>query len=209
MDIAKIRHRILTDDDFVLSETKKLQYLYGLKTEIRYGLDRDEKIETESVAEHVYGMHVLANYFLPLEDTEAVMDWQKIFQLITWHDIDEVETGDMIGYLKTEEIRTSEAQAAQRVIQQSPELIGTLAKELLNEYEALTTIETKFVKAIDRIEPIFHLYTEQGRKIFAYNKTRREQSDGLKAPYVKDYPYIKRFFEVVSERLAVEGFYAE
>jgi len=208
MNIKDIQNQILSDDDFVLSETRKILYLYGLKKEIRYALERPESIGTESVADHVYAMHVLATYFLPLEDTEKQMDWQKIYEMITYHDIDEVETGDMIGYLKTDAIRAAEKLAAQRVIERSPTVIKNNIEATLQEYEALTTKEALFVKAIDRIEPTFHLYCEDGKKIFHKNKTTRAQSDGIKKPYVKDYLYLNRFFEVIGEQFEKEGFYA-
>lgn len=208
MTIEETREKILTDDDFVLSETKKIQYLYGLKTEIRYAYVRKEEVHTESVAEHVYGMHILANYFLPLEDSEHHLDWKKIYEMITFHDIDEVETGDMIGYLKTDAIRASEAAAAMRVIDRSPEVIKHNIKAALEEYEALETAEALFVKAIDRCEPIFHLYNAAGRKILERNQTTREQSEGLKRPYVQNLPYLKRFFEVTGAAMEKEGFYS-
>lgn len=208
MNIIDIQQKILTDDLFVLEETRKIQYLYGLKTEIRYAYERHEDVHTESVAEHVYAMHVLASYFLPLEDSDKKLDWQKVYEMITFHDIDEVETGDMIGYLKTDAIRASEAAAAMRVIKRSPEVIKQHIQAVLEEYEALTTSEALFVKAIDRCEPIFHLFNEEGKKIFERNKTTREQSEGLKRPYVQNLPYLKRFFEVTGEAMEKDGYYA-
>ena len=48
----------------ILEDTAKLQYLFGLKKVIRYNQGRAETDSTESVAEHVYGMHILAQYYL-------------------------------------------------------------------------------------------------------------------------------------------------
>lgn len=202
-----IQEKILADDAFVIEETKKLQYLYGLKNEIRYNATRAEEIETESVAEHVYGMHILATYFLLLEDEDKKMDWQKVFEMVTFHDIDEVETGDMIGYLKTPEIRANETTAALRVIGKSPTVIKERVSSLLHEYDELKSAEAIFVKAIDRIEPIFHLLNENGRKIIKKNHTTREQSDSIKRAYVESYPYMKRFFEVLSDQMEKESYY--
>ena len=85
-------------DEEVLEEVKKIQYLYTLKREIRYAETRCD--ETESVAEHIYGMHICAMYFLPLEDPLCTWDKSRIFQMITLHDIDEIETGDVMRYLQ-------------------------------------------------------------------------------------------------------------
>lgn len=68
--LEQIRKNILESDEFVLSETGKIQYLYGLKHETRYIVERNEDVASESVAEHVYALHILADYFLPLEDIE-------------------------------------------------------------------------------------------------------------------------------------------
>lgn len=204
MELAEIREKILTDDAFVLSEVEKIQYLYGLKHEVRYNLERTEDIVTESVADHVYAMHLLANYFLELEDSEALLNKTKVYEMVTWHDIDEVETGDMLGYLKTDEIRAAEADAAQSVIKKSPTVIQSHIAALLAEYNSLETKEAKFVKAIDRIEPLFELYNENGRKVIANNNTTLEQSNSLKETYVQNYPFLKRFWEVVTAKMVEE-----
>lgn len=208
MKITEILDQLQNDDAFVLAETRKIQYLYGLKKEIRYAQERHAEHDTESVAEHVYGMAILASYFLPLEDEHHTLDWQKVYEMITYHDIDEVETGDTIGYLKTDAVRAEEAAAAKRVIERAPEVISQHIASILDEYGALASPEAKFVKAIDRIEPLFHLYNAEGKKILHTNGATREQADGLKEAYVKPYPSMKRFFEVLSEQMAQEGFYS-
>ncbi len=68
MTIEETREKILTDDAFVLEELRKLQYLYGQQQVIRSNLTRTEDIMTESVAEHIYGLTVLAHYFSLLEE---------------------------------------------------------------------------------------------------------------------------------------------
>jgi 5'-deoxynucleotidase YfbR-like HD superfamily hydrolase len=90
MDIAETRKQIMESDDFVLSEVKKLQTLYELKNVIRYGRERVHEGDTESVAEHLYAIHSLIDYFLPIEDTGVSWDTLKIHQLAQYHDIDEI-----------------------------------------------------------------------------------------------------------------------
>ncbi|MCA9361087.1 HD domain-containing protein [Candidatus Kaiserbacteria bacterium] len=197
------------DKEKIISEVKKLQYLYRLKQEIRYNCVRPTLDLTESVAEHVYGMQILALYFLPLENPTGDWDRAKIFEMITIHDIDEVETGDMLGYQKTPEIRAKEANAMKIVIDNSPEHLKAHWMELVNEYEALTSPEAKFVKAIDRFEPLIHLYTAHGREILKKNHTTRNQSQGLKYPYVKDFPYMSKFTYAIDEVMTEEGYWCD
>ena len=52
--------------EVIMEDLKRLQYLYGLKKEIRYAQTRTQDDSTESVAEHIYGMHICGVYFLAL-----------------------------------------------------------------------------------------------------------------------------------------------
>lgn len=206
MDIEETRKRILMDDTFVLEETKRMQFLYQLKHEIRYARKRDVK-DTESVAEHVYGMMMLIEYFLPLEDSGLQWNENRIHRMALIHDIDEIETGDTIGYLKTESDRAKELDSMKLVISKVPKILKSNFTDLASEYEKQETPEAKFVKAIDRIEPIFHIYSPEGKEILRQNKTTFDQSNSLKEKYVKDYPCIERFNKVVSKRMLDEEFF--
>ena len=64
----------------VLADLNRLQYLYRLKEVIRYDEERTEIDTSESVAEHVYGMFILTEYFLPLEDPDKQLSKERIFQ---------------------------------------------------------------------------------------------------------------------------------
>lgn len=194
-------------EDFVLEELKKIQYLFGLKRVIRYAEDRTDDDSTESVAEHVYAMHVLADYFLPLEDSSQLLNWKKVHDMIRYHDIDELETGDKVGYLKTSADRANETPAAERVIKNMPASLQATVSALIEEYDALSSAEAKFVKAIDRIEPMFHLYDKRGKAVLERLGTTRAQNDSIKTKYVAPYPFIKRFFEVGTNAMEKEGFF--
>ncbi len=193
-------------DEEIFGEVKKIQYLYGLKKEIRYGEVRTEV--GESVAEHIYALHVLATYFLELENPSY--DWNRanIYEMITWHDMDEVETGDMIGYKKTDADRKREATAMQIVLEKIPSTITKKVTAVITEYQNQTTAEARFVKALDKIEPLFHLYNENGKRILLHNKTTLHDSRTIKDPYVEAFPYIKQFNEVLNVQMDREGYYS-
>lgn len=191
----------------VLEETARLQYLYGLKKVIRYNQGRHETDSTESVAEHVYGMMILAQYFLPLENPDETWDRARLYEMITLHDIDEIETGDVLGYTKTAETRALELDAMRRTIEKSPIHMQALMNRHVTEYEARETPEARFAKAIDKIEPIFQIFNEEGRVVLHRNKTTPEQSQSIKTPYIQDFPFIKRFEEVIHQELLDGGYY--
>ncbi len=193
--------------EFILSEVKKLQYLYGLKREIRYGQTRPENDLTESVAEHLYGMQLLAHYFLPLENPEGNWDKLKILTMITLHDFDEIETGDTIVYLKTPGQSALELEAEKKVITSSPEHLQNFFMSHLAEYSERTSIESRFVKAIDAFEPLIQLYSNFGRKIIAINKQSAEQTYLLKHEVTKPFPFMHTYFTSIHEAMVNEGFF--
>lgn len=194
-------------EEEILTEVEKLQYFYGLKFEIRYAENRLDF--TESVAEHIYAMHVLAQYFLELEDPHHVWNRTNIYEMITWHDMDELETGDMIGYKKTDADRAREVTAMQSVIEKAPDSIKKSIKTTTEQYNNQETVEARFVKALDKIEPLFHLYNPQGKVILIRNKTTLDDSRRIKDTYVAAFPYIRRFNDVLNETMDKEGFYTK
>lgn len=193
--------------EHILSEVKKLQYLYGLKHEIRYGQARPEDLYTESVAEHIYGMHICAQYFLPLENPTG--DWDKvaIYEMITLHDIDEIETGDTIGYLKTDSIRDGEKIAKLKVLDKSPHHLKVNFERHINNYENQESIEARFVKAIDRFEPLIQIYNEFGKIIISKNKTTPEQSRRIKDSYIEPFKIMDYFNQTIQVAMIEEGYF--
>jgi 5'-deoxynucleotidase YfbR-like HD superfamily hydrolase len=193
--------------DFILSEVKKLQYLYGLKREIRYGQSRPEGDLTESVAEHIYALHVLAQYFLPLEDPEGKMNKLKILQMITIHDFDEIETGDTITYLKTPDMYAQERVARLRVLEKIPQHMQTNLTELSEEYEDRKTQESLFVKALDAFEPLIQIYSPFGLEIMKINQPTPENNQSSKDPHIVHFPVMWEYYQVIHQAMIDEGFF--
>ncbi|MEN9640357.1 MAG: hypothetical protein RLZZ262_2226 [Bacteroidota bacterium] len=209
MTIEQIREKILSDDEFVLSEVARLQYLYRLKTIIRYADNRTEQDATESVAEHVFGMHILAQYFLALEENCKNFDKTKIFELITLHDIDEIETGDVIGYLKTNQMRDEESSAMRRVIKHAPLHLQERMSDLVEDYDKQESEESRYVKAIDRFEPQIHLFNEKGKGILRKHRTTREQNMSLREEKLKPYPYMYHMYRVIEKEMFANGYFSD
>jgi putative hydrolase of HD superfamily len=193
--------------DEILDAVTEIQYLYGLKYEIRYELTRTKEDFSESVAEHIYGMHVLCQFFLPLEDVKSEWNHNKIRQLITWHDIEEVETGDMIGWKKTDADRALEKEAGDRVVARMPKIFQKEVGALLNEYNMQETIEARFVKALDKVEPLFHIYNPKGKILSHHVGLTFDASNRIKEPYVASFPHLKNYSEIIQATMAEEGFF--
>lgn len=208
MTLEETRNKILSDDDFVLEEARRLRYLYGLKREIRYALNRHEEIHTESVAEHIYGMHILSSYFIELEDVNSNLDYNKIQQLITWHDADEIETGDIIAHIKTDSDRKEAQDALEILYSKVPNLLRSTAEQIITEAENLETSEAQFMKAIDKAEPLFECMDEASY-IQIHHKNNFTKADSLrvKKPYTEKFPYIDRFSDVINDYMEKEGYF--
>ncbi|MCA9361086.1 HD domain-containing protein [Candidatus Kaiserbacteria bacterium] len=191
----------------IISEVKKLLYLYSLKQTIRYGQSRDKNDYTESVADHVYGMHLISDYFLPLEDPDYKMNKTRIQELITWHDIVEVETGDIPRVRKTQKDNDYELIAIKEVVQKAPDSLKLIIKELTTEYETQTTPESRFVKAIDKIEPLIHCYHPLGKFTQQNLKLTVESSREVKEKYIANFPYIKLFSDTLHKVMESEGYF--
>jgi 5'-deoxynucleotidase YfbR-like HD superfamily hydrolase len=206
MTVEEIREKILTDDVFVLAEVEKVQYLYGLQSVIRSNLQRTEDIKTESVAEHIYALDVLAEYFSVIEEVSE-LDMAKVHAMITWHDIDEIETGDTPGFLKTDDHRKAESEAIKMAIANSPIALQLQIETISKEYKAQETVEARFVKALDKIEPVFYLLNPNGKRIFEVSPATKEQHCRIKEPYVKGFPYMYRFYTVTLDVFEKENYF--
>ena len=208
MTVAETKEKLFASGEFVFEEFQRLQFFFGLKHEIRYKNERTiVKDAYDSVAEHVYGMHIAFQYFWPLEDEHKSWDATMMLSMITLHDIEEVITGDVIGYDKTEADRQAEAQAMQGVFTKTPEFMKDNVKTLLEAYEKRESKEAKFVKAIDKIEPLIHLYNQEGKEMLHVMGTTFEQNASIKVPHFKEFPVIMRFYEVIASRMKKEGFF--
>lgn len=140
-------------DEQILDEVKALLYLFSHQEVIRHGLDRKgEEFKSQSVSEHIYNMMTLCQYFLPLEDSENKLNKDRIMQLILWHDIEEIETGDIPKHHKTFEHEAAASAAFTKTLQKTPEILRGSIESVYEEYEARVTAESRFVKALDVTE---------------------------------------------------------
>ncbi len=139
-------------EEYILSEIKKLRYTYGLNKVIRYNQARDEKYQTQSVAEHIANMIFLAFYFKKYEDPENKLNFGKVIKIILMHDMGEIETGDVIAVSKNIQDAEAEKLAIQKVKINSPDFVAEEIENLFEEYKNTNTPEGQYAKAIDRFE---------------------------------------------------------
>ncbi len=116
----------------------------------------------ESVAEHIYGVQMLA-IAMTLEYDYDV-DLMKVIMMLAVHELEEVAMGDIIPFEMSLEEKKARGQAV------VAEMLGGLQggdkiQELFEEYYEQRTPEAKFAKWCDKLEADLQMkiYDEEGR----------------------------------------------
>lgn len=189
-----------SNEEFI-AEMERIRVFYTLKSVMRYGSTRDTSVHSESVAEHLYGMQLLAEYFLPLDDPEGLLDVGRIRELILFHEIGEIETGDISFHLKTDDIKMEERRAAARVADKLPQAFQKLALDRFLEFDTLASPEACFTDAIDKVEPIFQVFDPSiGLTLYKNQGITKDVAIGKKMLATEPYPFMRRFLEAWTER---------
>lgn len=105
----------------------------------------------ESVAEHCWRTAVMA-FFIKDEFPEADID--KVIRMCLVHDLGEIFTGDIPVFIKTEEDGKKEETLLYGWVDELPEPYRTELRELFEEMEERTTVESKIYKALDSLEAV-------------------------------------------------------
>ena len=116
----------------------------------------------ENAAEHSWHLTLLA---LVLEEySPSGLDRLRVLELLVVHDLVEVEAGDTFAYdeeaLAGQEER--EREAAERLFRRLPRDQARRFHGLWEEFEARSTPEARFAKALDRIQPVLHNFATAG-----------------------------------------------
>ena len=195
----------------ILSEIEKIKYLYRFKKIIRYSQKRTEIIPTESDAEHIFGMMILANYFLNTEFYKKEnYNREKIYDLILFHEMDELELGDISTHLKTSSDIKKAFDSLEVVYKSIPENLRQKAENNFQEYNDGKTKEALFVFWLDKIEPVFHMSFDlkTSKQILTDMKLDREKAYEKKSTELKNSGLMKEFLDVLYTTLD-ECFYVE
>ncbi len=117
----------------------------------------------ENSAEHSW--HIALAALTLAEYANEPVDIGHVIKLLLLHDIVEIDAGDTFIYDTTAKLNQHEreALAAQRIFGLLPTDQCSRFLTLWHEYEARTTPEAKFARALDRLLPVLHNYYTQGR----------------------------------------------
>jgi putative hydrolase of HD superfamily len=121
-----------------------------LKDEPRRGWKLKARVKhPESVAEHTYGVAILA---MLLAD-ERGLDAEKCMKMALLHDLSEVITGDMMPGENSNK-RVEEDRAARKLLKKLPHNISKRYLEIWNEFKSGKSKEAKLVHEIDKLEMV-------------------------------------------------------
>lgn len=195
------------DNSIIMEELNKIRKLYKLKN-----VDRMNSVgkRKESSAEHSWSCLILADYFLSKGNIKA--DRLRVFELLIWHDIVEIEAGDVpLGDNlrhpeKSNAGRQEKEMAAMRKLEKDmPLALGKKAALLFHEFEECRTMEARFARAIDQLDAVLHEmdYKEDWK---GWNsKFLREK----KGKYFEGLPEIKTAFETLLKYAEGEGYFSQ
>jgi 5'-deoxynucleotidase YfbR-like HD superfamily hydrolase len=125
--------------------------------------------------------------------------------MATWHDMAEAVVSDMTTKTKTQAHEAAEKEAERMLIETAPPHLKDLLSTLYGTYDVRASAEAKFVKAIDKMEPMFHLYflKQKGIPVPDHYQMQWEANEYRehRANYVDMFPILKRFDDLLHEEI--------
>lgn len=117
----------------------------------------------ENAAEHSWHLALMAAVLC--EHANERVDLGRVLQMLLVHDVIEIDAGDTYVYDAAGNAEKSdrERRAAGRIFGLLPEDQATDFRRLWAEFEAGTTAEAKFARALDRLMPLYHNYHTGGK----------------------------------------------
>lgn len=161
------KSRLLQQIDFLVEVDK----LKGILRETR--LMHQHRLEND--AEHSWHLAMMAMVLheYATNETHLELDLKKVLQLVLIHDVVEIDAGDVFSYANFDpsEKHRKECLAADRIFQILPSDQAQFFRDLWNEYEEQNSIEARFARAVDRLQPFLHNYYTDGYTWRKYNIT--------------------------------------
>src|SRR3989344_1132663 len=171
-----------------MDDLLKIRTIYKLKSVYRFNSQENRK---ESSAEHSWSAAMLADYILT--KTNLKINRLKVYELLLYHDVVEIEAGDIPIHHedKRKNKKENEAKAVKILRPQLPKEVAIKLEKLYNEFEENKTPESKFAHAIDTLDATIHeLDYKKDWKGWNESMLRKYNEQ-----YVSAFPETKEFFE--------------
>ena len=101
----------------------------------------------------------------------------------------------------------AEAEAGKLVVKKAPDTLKPVIADAHSEYNERTTVEAKFVKAVDAFEPLIQIYSPFGESIIKKNRTTPANSRASKDPHIIHFPVMWVYYETIHRTMIEEGYF--
>jgi putative hydrolases of HD superfamily len=183
-----------------MKEIRKLNWLHKLKEIERRTCVKDR---FENPAEHTWSAQMLAAYFMP-----EGLDELKVYKLLLYHDLVEIEVGDVFAF-DAEARKAQEAKewgAYKKLCRELPGKLKLDFKEYWKEFEEGSSIEARFAKACDKLDPV--IQTAFFKPHFKKMRISESAIRAAKDYHFEEFPEIKALFEKLMKHFKDNDFFA-
>ncbi len=188
-----------------MPDIKKLLSFAELINELRLVkrvvyVNGEDRMENDT--EHSYSLAMLAWYIVSVNKLD--LDIEKVMKYALAHDLVEAYAGDVHFYADTEKIskkKDNERAALEKIINKFPEF--TDLHGLIHNYESREDEESKFVYALDKMQPALNIYLDGGRTWRADNVTLSMLHE-YKDEKIALSPEVKKYWDQLIEILTCE-----
>ncbi|MDR2190988.1 MAG: HD domain-containing protein [Candidatus Peribacteria bacterium] len=187
-----------------------IRKLYDLKTVYR---DIPIQNKYESSAEHSRSAMLLADYFM--DKLQLNLDRAKVFELLLYHDLAEIEIGD-ISLADTEARKNkkkAEYEAMEHIASTLPSFMGEKYKALYEEFEGKETPEARFAQAMDKLDAQLQCFNTPDHELDKMKEAFLPYSEELlrqqQQKHFTDFPEILDFSDKIIQFYKDNGYLSE
>lgn len=128
----------------------------------------------ENTAEHSW--HIILTAMVLREYAAEPVNFERVLEMLAAHDLVEIDAGDTFAYdAAANRTRAErERQAADRLFGMLPPDLGAKLRALWEEFDAHTTVESRFANAVDRFQPFLQNLATDGGTWRIYHPTREQ-----------------------------------
>ncbi len=183
-----------------MEDLLKFRIINRLKSVYRSSSVDDRK---ENSAEHSWSCLLLADFFL--EKIEQKIDRLKVYELLMYHDLVEVESGDTHPHSKEDKNNQvlRELEGAKKLRKKLPSDMSDKYWKLFEEFEEQKTLESKFAKAIDKLDAVIQEIDYKDD----WKNWSREMLYDMKAKYFKEFQIIMETFKKMLDYFEEEDYF--
>ncbi len=183
-----------------MEDIHKFRIFNKLKTVYRFNSVGNRK---ESSAEHTWSCLILADFFL--SKTNYNLDRLKVYELLMYHDVVEIEAGDSPLHpdIKRLDKFEKENKAITLLNETLPVPLNKKFVGLFSEFEEQKTPESKFAKAIDLLDAEIHELDHKKD----WKGWSKEFLVDKKLKFFEEFPELKKVFYEILDYLIKNNYF--